>query len=329
MKSLCANIFVLSIFMSTGVLVCARQAGPYQIDESCDQLFRGNTTYGALLEKDIEDMRSNLWDKIRLDLTDNLRTSPAFRAFFKSPESADYVKNMFYLIHLGPRIAIDDNAPTAVTMVCLPNNKLEDQPAQQFCLDNPNTVVLYSENSSNLWMCEQAFLEWIPSAPQHASCPVLGEDGKMKYPEEELEGPEGVLPLHTNRQTIIVHELAHSYSVFDPPESDAAEVYETQACAELPAVKQLMNAQNYALYYAAVLAGCTELYIPPENEIEDYDEHDELRKLLRAADNLSGLRGTFMYNSTAAAAAGGFLDAQGIWHVSGKLGDLVGYDPMA
>lgn len=250
MVNLRANIFLLSIFVSARVLVRARQAGPYKIDESCEQHFLGNTTYGALLEKDIGDMRSNLRDKLRLDLTDNLRTSPAFRAFFKSPKSGDYVKNTFQTIHLGPRIAVGQNPPTAITMVCLPNNKTENQAIQQVCIDQPDITLFYVEGSPELWICERAFLEWIPAAPTHTSCPMLGEDGKMNLREDGLAGPEGMLPLHANRQTIIVHELAHFYSEFDFPVSDDGEVYDTQACAELPDVDQLMNAQNYALYYA-------------------------------------------------------------------------------
>ena len=75
------------------------------------------------------------------------------------------------------------------------------------------------------------------------------------------------------------------------------------------------------------MAGCTQLYIPAIDEIEDYSEHDELRKLLNATDRQTTSDGVALYNSTAA--SGGYLDAQGIWHAPQGSKNLTGYDPMA
>ena len=70
--------------------------------------------------------------------------------------------------------------------------------------------------------------------------------------DQAVFSPEGILPLHGNRQTMILHELAHYYSPFG--NVYGKEVYDPQAAAELPAEKQLTETYNYALYYAGQYA---------------------------------------------------------------------------
>ena len=245
------SICLLSVIIFWGALVGARQAGPYIIDESCYQLTRGDTTYGALLEQDLRDLRSNLKDKVRLDLADNVHGSSAFRAFFKLHESAEFVRRTFERIHLGPKLVWDEyHEPSPIEIVCLPSKNPEDEPYRQACLDSPLSAMLYNMvYPPKIWTCPRAFVDWVPAAPQHASCPVLDKSGRMKFPRDGLAGPEGILPLSANRQTTLLHELAHFYNEFGI-NIPYDEIYDAQACAELPEGRQLMNMNNYALYYA-------------------------------------------------------------------------------
>ena len=74
--------------------------------------------------------------------------------------------------------------------------------------------------------------------------------------------------LWINQVGVLVHELAHLYGAFfweemsctDRMDPDsmfyAEEEYRLQQCAELPADKQLLSAQNYAFYAACRVQTC-------------------------------------------------------------------------
>ncbi|KAL8970403.1 MAG: hypothetical protein Q9183_001544 [Haloplaca sp. 2 TL-2023] len=95
-----------------------------------------------------------------------------------------------------------------------------------------------------------------PDFPNNDGCPaVSGRRGRRRF----IENGTG---LTDTRFAILIHELVHLYNPNDNG-FDQGEVYDVQSCADLDAGESLGHASNYALYAAAVVAGCTEFTLPP------------------------------------------------------------------
>ncbi|KAL6719816.1 hypothetical protein ACLMJK_001737 [Lecanora helva] len=174
-----------------------------------------------------------------------------FGAFFKTDENIDEVIRVFEHIAAGTDIMIESipgrglpsHLPAKPTLVCI-NDIPETASVYHNCVvDFPGTPLVHWEESDLIALCPDFWKEE-KVAVARTDCPKLR--GSNLSPNTDK--------LSRNQEAMIVHELVHIYqNVTQYPD----EVMNIQDAINLNATSSFSNANNYALYYAAVQAGCT------------------------------------------------------------------------
>lgn len=195
-----------------------------------------NTTgsHAAYLQILIPFMQSSLRSILR-DL-DRGTASPAYRAFFKTDNSLDAVREVFTEIVNGPDVLIVGTRNVThwspPTLVCADAEEPSLRHLRDSC-DNPaRPPMIVIRPVKMLAICPVFWT--LPHVAWKAACPWVvngellteaGNLGSMQY-------------------AVLVHELVHVYNRFDVKE----EVYDLVDVVRLNASRSLGNAQNFASY---------------------------------------------------------------------------------
>ena len=228
------------------------QEGNYVIDDSCS-FVDGQNSKGWILANAISMMRYNIQHKILVDVQQGMASSHGYTAFFKTNDNKDTVTAMYTKILEGAgfmhRCAI---APYEnITFTCPEVTEYNPNGPDGCGLKTHISAVYRSELPYLVELCPVFF--YLPKTADPRRCPSVR---KNKMTETALS---------FTQVGTLVHEWAHIYGADPAPDlpctvttdenavvnaSDVLDVYRAQACAELPANRQILNAQNYALYYS-------------------------------------------------------------------------------
>ena len=171
-------------------------------------------------------------------------SSPAYRAFFKTNNNLDVVRQVFTDIINGSDV-LSVGAQNVTrwwppTLVCAD----ADDPLLHHLLARCNSpappVMNVLQPAKILSVCP---IFWtLPRIARRAACPLVGNGELLTEPWN----------LRTTQFAVLVHELAHVYNGFD----DREEVYDLADVVGLDATRSLGNAQNFASYAAGESVGC-------------------------------------------------------------------------
>lgn len=167
-----------------------------------------------------------------------------YGAFFKTNDSIGQVIEMYQKMADGADILVPsvpgDSKPgmslEKPSFFCV-NEDVAGVLAYDQCLkENPNFPLVYWEDSEDIVLCP-LFWQHQETAVSRIDCPRLR--GNTLSPNNDQ--------LSTNQQALIVHGLVHLYQNITKSPSDVLNI---QDAVNLDAKASLVNANNYALYYA-------------------------------------------------------------------------------
>ena len=181
----------------------------------------------------------SLLQAILTDL-DRGTASPAYRAFFKTNNNLDAVRQVFTdMINGTSMLTVDtENNVTRLsppTLVCADTDQAFLSHLMENCRTTPRAVMYVMQPAKIVAVCP---IFWtLPHIARRPACPRVARDGRL------LTEPRN---LRTTQFAVLVHELVHVYNRFDRME----EVYDLMDLVDLSAEKSLENAQNFASYAA-------------------------------------------------------------------------------
>ncbi|KAL9136617.1 MAG: hypothetical protein Q9175_002177 [Cornicularia normoerica] len=193
-------------------------------------------SHAAYLQTLIPYMQSSLQAVLR-DL-DRGTASPAYRAFFKTNNNLDAVRQVFTDIINGSKVLTVDALKVTrwspPVLVCAD----ADESSLNYLLNECNTpirpVMLVIEPAKFVSICP---IFWtIPRIARKAACPRVANGELLTEPWN----------LRTTQYAVLVHEMVHVYNRFNVKE----EVYDMADVVGLDATRSLENAQNFASYAA-------------------------------------------------------------------------------
>ena len=204
-------------------------------------VYCNTTTTGShvtYLQALIPYMQSLLQD-VLTDL-DRGTASPAYRAFFKTNNNLDAVRQVFTdMINGANVLAVDlkNNVTrwSPPTLVCADNDQAFLTHLMESCTTLPRSVMYVMQPAKIVAVCPVFWT--LPRIVRRPACPRVARDGRL------LTEP---FNLRTTQFAVLVHELAHVYNRFDRRE----EVYDLMDLVDLSAETSLENAQNFASYAA-------------------------------------------------------------------------------
>ena len=222
------------------------RVGGYILDDSCS-FVGGLNSQATILEGAILTMRFSIRSKVLIDVKKGTASEHGYTAFFKTDDNKEKVTSVYRKLLAGGgfqdrcEITPSEN----ITFSC-PEVSAYD-PNAFSCARTPHMkAFVRSDRSWNVQICPSWFS--LPKIATAALCPAVVEN---KMTETQL----GITQVG-----VLIHEISHLYgadaflteSCTDLMNlssfSDANETYNAQACAELPADQQVLNANNYALY---------------------------------------------------------------------------------
>ena len=220
-----------------------------------DIVYTGNYKI-QLCNSDQADAQATYLQGILLDINANLQavikdaqlgtaSQRGFGSFFKTNESIGLITQVFSKMAEGANVMVQADVTRGMykpvsaqpTLVCI-NNVTETSQLYYECVhEHPYTPLLTYPNSELIALCP-LFWEQGAKAVARLDCPNLR--GNRFRPNN--------LQLTVNQQAMIVHELAHVYikGTLEWPN----EKYNINDCLDLDAKTSLLNANNYAMYYA-------------------------------------------------------------------------------
>lgn len=212
-------------------------------------------SHAGYLQALIPYVQSILQDTILPDLERGI-ASPAYRAYFKTNNNLDPVRQIYTNMIEGSNVLysagnITSRAPP--TIICADTVEPFVQPLRlmEYCNTPPRPVMNVMQPNKVLSICP---IFWtLPRVARKAACPRVS-NGEIVSPD--------AWNLATTQFAVLVHELAHIYNDYDNRE----EVYGVKEVIALNATRSLENAQNFA-YYAA----CKYSRAAP-NDIETVEE---------------------------------------------------------
>ena len=233
---------ILNIFLFTFYLIATAscQTPEDEIDEAKSGSYlivycNANTpgSHASYLQALISDMKSEL-QAVLTDL-DRGTSSPAYRAFFKTNNNLDAVRQVFRDIINGSSFpSVGARNLTIVSpplLVCADAN----QPFLHHFRDACEDSVMYVGFPAKV-VAVCPYFWTVPRVARRSACPWV-EDGRLMTEPWNLR---------TTQFAVLVHELVHIYNRFDGRE----EVYDMEDLVGLSAKRSLENAQNFATYAA-------------------------------------------------------------------------------
>ncbi|KAL8836839.1 MAG: hypothetical protein Q9176_006072 [Flavoplaca citrina] len=210
----------------------------------------------------LQTLLPQIYEKLLLVLADVKQgvASKAFRAYFKTNDNIAYVESIFQQIAAGSPVQVPvEGAPSGFTVpyspmiVCVDPttpgvNYLQEQCKGVTAASNDNTQIVV--------LCDLFWTLTDRVMPRSSECP------KVKYNKFHPDDHR----LVQNQFGAFVHEFAHTYTGV----WGTHETYEPTAAVKLSAKESLRNPQNFALYAASVVAGCTK-YVNPKR-LRDNEE---------------------------------------------------------
>ena len=195
-------------------------------------------SHAAYLQQLVPFMQSNL----QAVLNDVKRgtASPAYRAFFKTNDNLDTVRQVFTDIMKGSALVAPGQTAPPV-LVCTEGDEPSINRVRGRCNNPGGTRAFTMQPEKVVFFCPSFWT--MRRAARKAACPVIVNG------EVETEP----LQLRSTKFATLVHELVHVYNKFDHTQDvfdNTEEVYNLTDVVGLNAVGSLENAQNFA-YYAA------------------------------------------------------------------------------
>ena len=232
----------------------------YVIDDSCPfSDANAIDPKGLVVARALGEIGAYIHVNILADVETGTSSERGFSAFFKTNANKDQVAKIFRSMTRGD----------VFTHRCLPGQTLRptihcvdadavDSPDAKRCadkfLDRRITVdtgaFILDETPNVLHLCPMFFE--LPPRPHSGTCPTVRHNHMTHT------------TLADNQLAYLVHEIAHFYGATpyeyqlescdllmnENVDVNATEVYDVQGCAELDQDKQVVNAQNYALYFS-------------------------------------------------------------------------------
>ena len=217
----------------------------------------------------LQDLLPKVWTHLQAVITDvQLGTSSThgFTAFFKTNDNKAAVQARFQKLIDGPPIVLTPqraqltHRPTAPpTFICAnQGDTYSEKIYNQLCEPNMHIPAGQRPDTEVMVLCPLFWRMrqdgWIE--PLSGFCPRLINNALLPN--------SGALTF--NLMSVIVHELIHVYGAQQPP--GGRETYTIQNAVELNATESMKNAANFAFYFAAVIAGCTDFPTLPNAKDE-------------------------------------------------------------
>lgn len=206
--------------------------------------------------------------KVIADLQLGTASEHGYSTFFKDDSSIAEVQSVYQSMAAGAGVVlgrgrnIDPISIRHPTYICANNVPATDL-LYQYCMSAPNSPLMSWLNTELMPLCP---LFWtIKKQAMLSDCPLVVANTLTPNDDRLLQ----------NKEALLVGNLVHLYHDF----LEELVVKITDA-SELSTSESLVNAPNYALYYAAVQAGCT-------NFPNMQKPHDELRRLREVSINSS------------------------------------------
>ena len=194
-------------------------------------------SHAAYLQQLVPFMQSNLQDV--LNDVDRGTASPAYRAFFKTNDNLEAVRQVFADIMNGSSL-VAGGQTASPALGCTEADEPILNRIRGRCNNPAGTSAFTMQSHKVVFFCPPFWT--MRRAARKAACPVIVNG------EVETEP----LQLKSTKFAVLVHELVHIYNKFDHTRlfDDTEEVYNLTDVVGLNAARSLENAQNFA-YYAA------------------------------------------------------------------------------
>ena len=244
------NALVISALFATTLGLSLN--GNYYIDDSCS-IVGGQSSNALVLADAISTMQYNIEHKVLVDLQQGVASQHGFTAFFKTNDNKDAVTSLYQKIALG------DGFMDRCTIVPYENITFTCPEVTEYSADGPDGCARNIRISA-FYRTELPYL--VNICPTFYRLPKTADPRRCPSVRKNKMTETG---LSFTQVGTLVHELGHIYGADPAPDlpcsvttdenaivnaSDVLEVYRAQACAELPANRQILNAQNFALYYS-------------------------------------------------------------------------------
>ncbi|KAL8708916.1 MAG: hypothetical protein Q9220_006248 [cf. Caloplaca sp. 1 TL-2023] len=204
----------------------------------------------------LQTLLPQFWEQLQLVISDVQRgvASKAFRAFFKTDESIEYVKTVFQNMADGAPVQVPvKGAPTHFTQPTRPLIMCPDpilpiyEDFMEFCEQESRPLAGIFPNRELVALCP---LFWdIDDVPVYGDCPYVRRNSFIPNDHEIV----------INRFGAFVHEFAHAYLRNWADD----ELYKPNEAVAMTTQRSFRSSQNYAFYASMVVAGCRK-YVNPE-----------------------------------------------------------------
>ncbi|KAI4273517.1 MAG: hypothetical protein LQ337_004568 [Flavoplaca oasis] len=211
----------------------------------------------------LQTLLPQIHEKLQIVLADVKKgvASKAFNAYFKTNDSIAHVESIFQKIAAGAAVRVPvQGAPSGFTVpyspmiVCVDPTTPGVDDLREKC---KGVTAASNPNTQHMILCDDFWTHLATKQfPQVKGCP------KVKYNRFHPDDYRVMF----NQFGTFVHEFAHTYTSTWVQE----ETYHPTAAVQLSAEESLKNPQNFALYAASVVAGCTK-YVEPDR-LRDNEE---------------------------------------------------------
>ena len=175
-----------------------------------------------------------------------LQSAYGFQSFFSVSENQVAVTSIFTQIKDTALITLPSGNSHSIVFFCINQGDPTTVGAYNMWLEDTRRTAAALRGTYEIWLLP-SFWHHKPGPPALFDCPTV-HGNKVLAGTDELRG---------SMWLILVHELVEKYlhELFSDSPSDYPdypEVYTMQECIDLPADKQVWNAQNYALFAAGI-----------------------------------------------------------------------------
>lgn len=196
-------------------------------------------SHAAYLQQLVPYMQSSL--QAVLNDVNRGTASPAYRAFFKTNDNLDTVRQVFTDIMNGSSLVAPGPQTAPPVLVCTEADVPFLNQLRGRCSNPAGTRTFTMQPNKIVFFCPSFWS--MRRAARKSACPVI-VNGEVETEPRQLR---------STKFAVLVHELVHVYNKFDHtqhPFDDTEEVYDLEDVVGLNAERSLENAQNFA-YYAA------------------------------------------------------------------------------